>query len=137
MSKMRYLFSDLKDHAQELDVRIRRNGRICVVHLSGDVDKYTCSKLESTILGLMEHKEPQVVLGMENVDYIDSSGLRSLVGGLLSIGKQNGELVIFGAQSRVKKALGVTGLSKVLPMFESESDAISSFAMEAELPLAA
>jgi len=137
LSKVCLLFSELLDHEKELDVRIRRRGGIPIVDLSGDVDKYTCLRLRRTILDLLENGERQIVIAMENVDYIDSSGLGSLVRGFLSVSRKNGELAISGATDRVRKALAVTGLSRLIPLFEDESDAILSFTLEEELPLAA
>lgn len=137
MSKSSLLFSDLLDHAKELVVRVRSNGSISIVDLCGDVDKYTCSKLKRTILDLLEIGERQIVISMEKVDYIDSSGLVSLVGGFLSVSRQNGELAISGASPRVRKALAVTGLSKLIPLLDDETVTLSSFTPEEELPLAA
>ena len=137
MSGICLSFSELHQYAEELGIRIRTVGCVYLVDLFGDVDKYTCSKLRRTIMDLMEQGMRQVVIGMENVDYIDSSGLGSLVDSLLNVNRRNGELAVSGASPRVRKALGVTGLSKIIPLFNSEADAISSFGFEDELPLAA
>lgn len=137
MSKASLLFSDLLDHAKELDIRIMRKGGVAVVGLCGDVDKYTCLRLRRTILDLVENGERQIVIGMENVEYIDSSGLGSLVGGYLSVSRQNGELAISGASPRVRKALAVTGLSSLIPLLDDEQITLSSLPLEEDLPLAA
>ena len=130
------LFSELLEHAAELDIRVNVTGCMCVVDLVGDVDKYTSPRLSSTIFDLLEDGIRRIVLGMDNVDYIDSTGLVCLVSGLQSAGKLNGEFAISGANSRIRKALEVTGLSKIIPLFDDESDAIGSFSTE-EAALAA
>jgi len=126
----------LLEHAAELDIRVNVTGCMCVVDLVGDVDKYTSPRLSSTIFDLLEDGIRRIVLGMDNVDYIDSTGLVCLVSGLQSAGKLNGEFAISGANSRIRKALEVTGLSKIIPLFDDESDAIGSFSTE-EAALAA
>ena len=137
MSKSSLLFSDLLDHAKELDIRIIRKGGVAVVGLRGDVDKYTCLRLRRAILDLLENGERQIVLGMENVDYIDSSGLGSLVGGYLSVSQRNGELAISSASPRVRKALAVTGLNSLIPLLDDEPVTLSSLTLEEDLSLAA
>lgn len=125
------------DTDEELDVQIRRSGSVRIVDLCGDVDAYTCSKLRGAILDLLKRGELRLVVGMADVEYIDSSGLGTLVAALISISEHNGDFAISGASPQVRKALAVTGLSKILPLFSSEADAIRSFESEEALPAAA
>jgi anti-sigma B factor antagonist len=137
MSKASLLFTELLDHAEDLDIQIRWQGNIPIIDVKGDVDKYTCMKLRETIHKLLRNGERQIVIRMDNVDYIDSSGLGSLVRGFLSVSKQNGELAISGANKRVRKALMVTGLSSLIPLLDDETVTLGSLTPEEELPLAA
>ena len=137
MSEVSLLFTELLDHAEDLDIQIRWQGNVPIIDVKGDVDKYTCMKLRQTIHKLLQDGERQIVIRMDNVDYIDSSGLGSLVRGFLSVSRQNGELAISGASPRVRKALAVTGLNSLIPLLDEEAVTLSSFTPEEELPLAA
>ncbi|HET6456285.1 MAG TPA: STAS domain-containing protein [Armatimonadota bacterium] len=137
MSKASFLFTELLDHAGDLDIQIRWQGGIPIIDVKGDVDKFTCTKLRQTIHKLLQDGERQIVIRMENVDYIDSSGLGSLVRGFLSVSRENGELAISGASPRVRKALAVTGLSSLIPLLDDEAVTLGSLTPEEELPLAA
>ncbi len=110
----------------DLDLKIHKVNSIPVVDLSGDVDAYTCLKLREAILDLLQEGEFRVVISMANVDYIDSSGLGTLVGGLRRVTERKGGLAISGANPHIQKVLSITGLSKVFRVFDDEREAVHS-----------
>lgn len=110
----------------DLEVNIRRAGKVPVVDLAGDVDTFTCSKLRETIVNLINEGDFRVVIDMAEVNYIDSSGLGTIIGGLGRVKEQNGSLALSGVTPRVERVLRVTGLNSLLPIYETENDAIES-----------
>lgn len=113
-------------NSEELDVRIRRNSNIPVVGLSGDIDSFTCSKLGQAIVGLITDGDFRVVIDLAKVNYIDSSGLGTLVGGLRRVNERNGGLAITNPSPQIRKIMDITGLDKVFSVFDSESEAVTS-----------
>jgi anti-sigma B factor antagonist len=109
-----------------LTVKIRKYGNISILDLQGDVDTYTCGKLSSAFLDLLERGEAHVVVNMAEVGYIDSSGLGTLVGGLRRTRERNGTLAILQASPHILKVFNITGLSKVFQVFSDEVDAVRS-----------
>jgi anti-sigma B factor antagonist len=110
----------------DLDLKIYRAGNVPVVDLAGDLDTYTCSRLREAILDLIENGESRIVIGMSKVNYIDSSGLGTLVGGLRRVGELNGGLAISGASEQIKKVFSITGLNKVFRLFDDDASAARS-----------
>lgn len=110
----------------DLEVSISRTGNIPIVALSGDIDTYTCAKLREAIVDLINEGDLRVVINMSNVNYIDSSGLGTLVGGLRRVNEKNGELAISSATPQLLKVFNITGLSRVFDIFENEGDAVRS-----------
>ncbi|MCL6520151.1 MAG: STAS domain-containing protein [Armatimonadetes bacterium] len=108
----------------DLDIKIRRAGNVPVIDLKGDVDSYTCIKLRNAIVDLIENGEFRILISMEGVQYIDSAGLGTLIGGLRRTGERNGGMALIGANTQVKKVLSITGLTKVLDLYDNEADAI-------------
>ena len=137
MSSICLSFDEVHEQAAKLDIRVSVTGFMSVIDLLGDVDKYTCPRLRQTILDLLGDGIRQIVVSLENVEYIDSTGLGSLVSGMMSVSRQNGQFAVFGANPRIRKALEITGLSRLIPVFDSESAALDSFAFEEALALAA
>jgi anti-sigma B factor antagonist len=110
----------------DLDLKVRRVDSIPVLNLSGDVDEFTCAKLRETIHSLLDAGEFNLVIGVSGVNYIDSSGLGTLVGGLRLVAEHEGGLAISGTNPQIERVLSITGLNKILPLFEDDRAAVES-----------
>ena len=111
---------------EDLDIQIHKVGSIPVVVLSGDIDAYTCSNLRETIVGLLSEDECSLVISMANVNYVDSCGLGTLVGGLRRVKERNGVLAICGANPQIERVFKITGLGKMFSLFDDEEQAVRS-----------
>ena len=60
-----------------------------------------------------------LIISMERVEYIDSSGLGALVGGLKRASEQHGRILIVCSKPQVTRVFEITGLVRVFPIFES------------------
>lgn len=110
----------------DLDLIVSRVDSIPVLSLSGDVDEFTCAKLRDKIRSLMDAGEFRLVIGVSGVNYIDSSGLGTLVGGLRRVAEHDGGLAISGTNPQIERVLSITGLNKILPVFEDDDSAVQS-----------
>lgn len=110
----------------DLDLTVRRVDSIPVLNLSGDVDEFTCAKLRDTIHNLLDAGEFNLVIGVSGVNYIDSSGLGTLVGGLRSVAEHEGGLAISGSNPQIQRVLSITGLNKIFPLYEDDRSAVES-----------
>lgn len=68
-----------------------------------------------------------VILNLEGVDYIDSTGLGTLVICFTSLQKASGALKILHLSKRNIELLVLTKLSTVFEVFNDEQDAVNSF----------
>ena len=76
----------------------------------GEVDIHTCTKLETTLLGLVDAGVSTITLDLADVAFIDSSGLRALVVGHKALEEKGGALVVANPSSMAARLLEVTGL---------------------------
>ncbi len=111
----------------DLGIAVRRNGSVTVIQLTGELDAYTSARFREVMVDAIEDGGANLIVSMANVEYIDSSGLGALVGGLKRSSERNGKIVIVCAQPQVRKVFEITGLEKVFPLFESEEQALSAF----------
>jgi anti-sigma B factor antagonist len=111
-----------------IDIKIdtRSVGDWTVVDVEGEVDVFTAPKLREAIIGLLSDGKERIIVNLEGVAFMDSTGLGVLVGGLKRVKERNGELAIAGAQGTVLRVLNVTGLHAVFPLHESVTTAASS-----------
>ncbi|MGK2930456.1 MAG: STAS domain-containing protein [Acidimicrobiales bacterium] len=97
-----------------------------VVAASGEVDVATAPKLRERLVDLINGGSTQVVLDLENVDFIDSTGLGVLVGALRRARADDGDLRIACTNSRLLRIFDITGLGEVFTIESSVDEAISA-----------
>ena len=73
-----------------------------------------------------------ILLDLEKVSYIDSSGLGELVAGYSSIEKNGGEMKIVKLSQRVTELMTITKLVTVFDIFDDQDTALKSFTRNAE-----
>ena len=108
-----------------LDLETGPRGDASVVTLRGEIDVYTAPRLRQALIDLVEGGATNIVVDMDKVDFLDSTGLGVLVGGLKRVKSKEGDLKLVVTQDRIMKIFDITGLSKVFPMFSSVDDAIT------------
>lgn len=116
----------------DLKIHVRKSGTVPVIDLNGEVDAYTSARFREVMLDLIDDGGANMVISMERVEYIDSSGLGALVGGLKRASENNGKIVIVCTSPQVRKVFQITGLEKVFPIYELECDAVSAMSLEME-----
>lgn len=94
-----------------------------VLDLSGEVDSYNSPKLRERMVALIDQGSAHLVINMGEVDYIDSTGLGTLVGGLKRATEKGGTIRIICPNEQIYKVFHITGLVKVFPIFDNESAA--------------
>jgi anti-sigma B factor antagonist len=97
----------------ELDVMIERSAGECVVTVNGEVDVYTSPTLRERLVEAMDDGCGRLVVSLDGVGFIDSSGLGVLVGCLRRVKERDGELVLVCSREQILKVFRITGLDKV------------------------
>lgn len=110
----------------DLQIKVRKNGIVSMIDLTGEVDAYTSARFREIMIELIEDGSTGLVIGMASVEYIDSCGLGALVGGLKRISENNGKIVIVCDRPQVRKVFEITGLEKVFPLFMTEDEAVAA-----------
>ena len=110
----------------DLSLSTRVEGDRTVVEVGGEIDVYTAPKLREQLVDLVTDGTYHIVVDMENVDFLDSTGLGVLVGGLKRVRSHDGSLRLVCTQERILKIFRITGLTKVFPIHDSVADAVSA-----------
>lgn len=110
----------------DLQIAVRKSGDVAIIDLAGEVDAYTSARFREVMVDIIEEGISKLVVAMARVDYIDSSGLGALVGGLKRTAERDGKIVVVCHQSQVRRVFEITGLEKVFPMFETEQEALEA-----------
>jgi anti-sigma B factor antagonist len=90
-----------------------------VVAVGGEIDVYTAPKLRDSLVELINSGHYHLVIDLEGVDFLDSTGLGVLVGALKRVRSHQGSLQLVCTQERLLKIFRITGLAKVFPIYDS------------------
>lgn len=108
----------------DLDVETTTRGNASVLTLRGEIDVYTAPRLRQAIVDVVDGGAQRVVVDMEKVDFLDSTGLGVMVEGLKRIKGRNGDLSIVATQDKILKIFDITGLNKAFAMYRSVDEAV-------------
>ena len=109
----------------DLSLETRREGGHTIIEVGGEIDVYTAPKLRDKISELVGQGHHSLIIDMENVDFIDSTGLGVLVGGLKKVRAHDGSMRLICNQERLLKIFRITGLAKVFVIHSSQADALA------------
>jgi len=97
-----------------------------VLSLKGRLDASSSNELKEKVSCNAKEKNTFLVVDMGDVDFIDSSGLGSLVSCLRSINKQGGDIRICSLKDPVRAIFELTRLHHIFEIFDNSSDALKS-----------
>jgi anti-sigma B factor antagonist len=110
----------------ELGIDVRKVGSHSIVDVKGEIDVYTAPKLREKLIELVSEGSYDVVVNLEGVDFLDSTGLGVLVGALKRVKAHDGSLSLICSQDKILKIFKITGLTKVFSIHSSEEEATGS-----------
>jgi anti-sigma B factor antagonist len=110
----------------ELSLSTRTQKAHTVLAVGGEIDVYTAPQLRERLIELVEGGSHHIVVDMEQVEFLDSTGLGVLVGGLKRVRANEGSLRLVCAQERILKIFRITGLEKVFGIYPSVDDAVAA-----------
>lgn len=97
-----------------------------VVELNGEIDVYTAPDLRKNLSESVEAGPSNLIINLEEVHYIDSSGLSVLLEMHKRMRAKHGEMSIICTHSQILKLFNITGLVKILKLFRSEAEALQA-----------
>lgn len=107
-----------------MELKIRKNKEIYIIDIQGEMDLYNSFKLKELLMKMIEKKIERFIINLEEVEYIDSSGIGALIFISSTIKKMNLKLAITNIHGSVKKVIELTKLTSYFPISATLSEAI-------------
>ena len=107
-----------------MQVSTQTKGNGAVISVSGDIDLYTSPDLRKAIAKLAKKKVNPLVVDLKAVDYMDSSGVATLVEGLQLTSRYDGAFRIATLNPGVREVFELARLDKVFDVFEDVEKAM-------------
>jgi anti-sigma B factor antagonist len=93
-------------------------GQWNVLHVMGELDMGTGPQLRQEIVRHVTAGNFHIVIDLQNIDFIDSTGLGILIGGLKRARSHGGDLRCAGLSDHLKEVFDLTGLGNVFALVD-------------------
>ena len=107
-----------------MELKIRKNGEIYIIDVNGEMDLYNSYKLKELVMKMLEKNVKNFIINLEQVDYIDSSGIGALIYTCSTMKKMNLKFAISNVHGSVKKVIELTKLMGYFPIANSVEEAL-------------
>jgi len=101
-----------------------------IIEFEVEVDVYTAPQLKQQMISLLESGARELVVDLTKVDYLDSTALGVLIGGLKRMRERDGNMVLVCPSPRIRRVFEITGLDKIFDIFNTAQDATESMGKE-------
>jgi anti-sigma B factor antagonist len=109
----------------DLRLDVSERGDWSVVEVGGEIDVATAPRLREQLISLVSHQRYRIVVSLEAVDFIDSTGLGVLISGLKRVRTNGGDFALVCTEPRILKVFEITGLDAVFALHESVDAAVA------------
>ena len=109
-----------------MKITVNEQSDISIIALSGDfIGDADHSALREHVRALAGKGKNRLIIDLSDVEYINSSGLGSLVGGLTTVLRSRGEMHLVGIGKNVAEVFRITKLNTIFPIHPSLSAALA------------
>jgi anti-sigma B factor antagonist len=113
----------MSDKPSSLITDVRKQPEATIIDLAGDVDLHHSPALHAALVDVANDRPQKLMLNLQQVPYMDSSGLGTLVEVFRRVNAYKGKMVLFGLNSKVRSVFEITKLDRFFTICETEDQA--------------
>ncbi len=110
-----------------MEITIRDETNVTILALKGRLDLGTGSAVKEQVKNLFEKEKTMIHLNLAEVEFINSSGLGSLVSIMKEVRLRKGRLTLSNLDSYVQEIFEITQLSHIFEIFATEEETLNSY----------
>jgi len=110
-----------------VEIKVRDSDGVVILDIQGEIDLYNAPEIKKSIKDQTDANKKNIIINLEKVSYIDSSGIGVLISSLSQLRKIGGGLKITNVFASVKKVFELTKLTSFFDIYENEEAAKKSF----------
>lgn len=109
-----------------LEITSKSVDKATVIYVDGDLTTNSSPQVEAEINEILEGTETNVIINVEKVNFIASTGLRIILVLGKRLNKDGLKLIMCSMNDTTKSVFDISGFSKMFPIFETEEEALES-----------
>lgn len=102
-----------------LSTFLKEIGGVAVIELRGEIDLSTSPSFKEKVYETIESGKKDVVIDLNGLEFMDSTGLGVLVAALKKTSMEGGSIRLVCAKRNIMKVFTITGLDKVFPIYDN------------------
>lgn len=110
-----------------MEIIVNEQGNVCILNLKGRLDLASGSSLKEEVKKLFDQEKTSIHLNLSEVEFINSSGLGSLVSLMKETRVKKGRLTLSNMANYVKEIFEITQLSRIFEIFDTDAEALASY----------
>jgi anti-anti-sigma factor len=115
-------------HLRQSNLLWRQSSGVSVLRFRNAAElTHSARELADLRREVLEQSDSRVIIDMSRVTKIDSAGLGQLMSCYSHLLRNQGALKVVNAPPEIRKLFDMTGISKLIPSFSDESEAVRSF----------
>lgn len=115
-----------------MNLHATRAGRALIVRLDGELDLHTVEPFKEAVAEALA-REPTVchlILQMQQVTFMDSSGIGAILGRYREVKERGGRIAVVGLQPAVRRVFELAGMNRIINHYATEREALAKLAHE-------
>jgi len=108
-----------------MSTTFRQVGKTVVAMPSGEIDLETSPTFYSAIMDVCQSSPARLVIDLREVQYMDSSGLGTLIEAFRSVRGYGGRLVLLAPGDRVRAVIEIAKLNRLFTIVDDEQEALT------------
>jgi len=110
-----------------MEIQKRIEGGVAILSLQGRLDLTSAPQLKEASKEVLINQSKKMILNMNKVDFINSSGLGALVSVLKDVRNNQGSMRLTNLAPYVKEIFDITQLSNIFEIYPDDKRALTSF----------
>ena len=109
-----------------IETSLRHHDAIPILDVVGEIDIYTTPQFKEAVSAAINENKPAIVINMERVTYMDSSGFGTLLSATKRLRPLDGSLYLTGCNEAIQRMLQITRLNTIFGVYASEDEALAA-----------
>ena len=110
-----------------MKVSQREKDDVIICSISGEINIDTVAELKTVFRGILDKNRRKLLLNFDQVEYIDSLGIASLVELAKALNESQGVMFLSNLSPNIRPIFGITKLERIFHIYDTEEEALRGF----------